>query len=225
MNSKFENPEYFYYNSNIVITELEQLSETVSDTSSITADYLVEEPYDYIFEPDHYPTKTASSKVSRLVEEKDGVLIYEHHKNETAKMDLNHFYDINHHLNALFRSISLPKWPGIGFGFEITKTTNNDLVYVSNIEPNSPAEHCLQLGDVLIEVDEMNPVEKFLDLSDLSKYLEGKDNVYLMVIHHSKYEKLKSENVEVRNYCSNCKDIVIVSWNDTNNTNDETKPR
>lgn len=238
MDNKFENPEYFYYQtiSDIVITEVlgerenEKQSEEASSAASAAesqSEYVVEEPYDYIFEPDHYPSKNSNPKAStymrsRLIEEKDGILVYEHNKKPNIdaeiEKELDNFYALNHHLNALIRSINLPKWPRIGFGFDLA-LDKHDLLdehfyYVKNIHPDSPAEFGLQLGDVLLEVDEMNPLERFVNLKELNEYLSKRENCHLMAIHHSKLVKLKSENEEVKQYCSNCKDIVIVSLNE-----------
>ena len=96
--------------------------------------------------------------------------------------------------------------------------------FISNIVPDSPAEFCLQLGDVLIEIDDMNPCESFLDMDDLTQYLSSRELIYLMAIHYTKYMELKSlsnnqddndENEhEINDWCTNCKDVVIVSWNE-----------
>lgn len=228
MDNKYDNPEYFFYQtmSDIVITEL--LGEKEDKKSQETqSDYLVEEPFDYIFEPDHYPKPNNSKPTnieyarSRLIEERDGVLIYEHKKptlDAQIESSLFNFYNLNHHLNALIRNIRLPKWPGIGFGFDLALDKHDQLeenfFYVKNIHPDSPAEFSLQHGDVLIEVDEMNPLERFSNLKDLNEYLSERDYCHLMAIHHSKLVKLRSENEEIKKYCTNCKDIVIVSLNE-----------
>jgi len=226
--------------SNIVITEMlnsTHQNEDGDDDDAMMSEYLVEEPYDFIFEPGHYQMPTNSSvdqqshhhhqqqhqqQHRRFVEERDGILIYEH-SSSTDRFE--HFQNQQqHHLNALIRSISLSKRPGTGFGFDLTRN-NEDFVYVSNIMPDSPAEFCLQLGDVFIEVDEMNPIESFKDIMSLSDYLNRRDNVNILAIHHSKYMKLKSENEEINSYCcSNCKDIVIVAWRE-NQHDDNHKPR
>jgi hypothetical protein len=194
----------------IIITEMDSIN---CVTSSISSEYVVEEPYDYIFEPDHYPlrhTDKEHQKQTCSIEEKDGILIYEHSTRSSSSNNNNNHH---HHLNALLRNISLSKSPHTGFGFDLSR--ENDLMYVSNIVPDSPAEFCLQLGDVLIEIDEMNPCESFLDMSQLMDYLNTKELIYLMAIHHTKYMQLKSSDKEINDWCTNCKDVVIVSWNES----------
>jgi len=112
----------------IIITEIESVT---SLTSSISSDYVVEEPYDYIFEPDHYPLKQQQQqhhyqkKSCSVVEEKDGMLIYQY---SSSQQDTNEKYD---HLNALLRNISLTKSPHTGFGFDLSR--EQDLMYVRYI--------------------------------------------------------------------------------------------
>jgi len=206
--------------SNIVITEMLSSSnqaEQQQEEATSMAEYVVEEPYDYIFEPNHYPKPSmdqpheqVNHQHRRLIEEKDGILIYEQCSSTDRFENSSSVYQ-HHHLNALIRNISLSKRPGTGFGFDLSRN-DADFVYVSQIMPDSPAEFCLQIGDVIIEIDEMNPMEKFEDIASLNDYLNRLDNVLLMAVHHSNYMRLKSENEEINSYCcSNCKDIVIVA--------------
>ena len=108
----------------------------------------------------------------------------------------------------------MSKWAKVGFGFNLSKQSIDDeiILYVSHIVSNSPAEFSLQLGDILLEFDDINTAEKEID--DIVKYIEAKENsLHLMVIHESKYFQLKSmENGDVlKNFRKNCEDIVIVS--------------
>lgn len=201
--------------------------------------YFVEEPspYDYIFEPDHCGKETSQNRETkmsedetdsedskdkfthaRMVRETDGFLEYEYksytYNRNALTPDLNYFF--NDHLNGIIRGISLVKWPQIGFGFTLAQqpiSNEESFIYVDKIENDSPAEFCLQSGDIIIEIDELEP-DKFANMNDLNKYLSDRENVHLMVIHESKYMRLKSENEELlKNYNTNCEDIVIVSWN------------
>ena len=227
--------------SNIQITEMNNQHEEAGAKDE-KADYTVEEPFDYIFEPDHYPkhadAKTTInqdqtyhngakilSRAARMVGEKDGILEYEYKSvsdvrhteaDEEALDSFNDFDYKHHHLNAIIRGISLSKYPGTGFGFSLGKHTTEleNYFYVNDIMADSPAEFALQLGDILIELDDMNPSDAFKSIDELHDYLGQKDNLHMMAIHENKYLKLKSENGElIRNYCTNCEDMVIVSWN------------
>ena len=156
---------YGYFNtsetmSNIVITEMLSTSnhaEQQPEDATAMSEYVVEEPYDYIFEPNHYPKSSmdqsheqAHHQHRRFIEEKDGLLIYEHYSS-TAGFDYslhghpNQQQHHHHHFNALIRNISLSKRPGTGFGFDLSRK-DQDFVYVSQIMPDSPAEFCLQMG-------------------------------------------------------------------------------
>ncbi len=100
--------------------------------------------------------------------ENDGVLEYEYKSSADVRGSMsddeeffeNYFHDFDYkhyHLNAVIRSISLSKCPGTpGFGFQLARHQENDedLFYVSEITAETPAELCLRLGDVLIELDE-----------------------------------------------------------------------
>lgn len=236
------------------ITEMEGSYDEDLDLDTQSRDYRVEEPYDYIFEPNHNPAHTTPAfytnlngakasldqkenylngskflnRVARMVSEKDGVLEYEYNAKVDVRSSMdedeeyfekyfNDFDYMNHHLNAIIRSISLSKYPTLGFGFSLDKKTgqNGDLFCVKEIMPNSPAEMCLRLGDILIEIDERNPSDRFKSVAEAHEYLSANDNIHLMVIHESKYIRLTSPNEDlIRNCCINCEDMVIVSWND-----------
>jgi hypothetical protein len=170
---------------------------------------------------------------ARIIRDNDGLLEYEYQsytyvnknldtskpKRENIGDDFELFFNdfdftTHNHLNAIIRGISLSKWPKVGFGFNLSKQSIDDeiILYVSNIVSNSPAEFSLQLGDILLEFDDINTAEKEID--DIVKYIEAKENsLHLMVIHESKYFQLKSmENGDVlKNFRKNCEDIVIVS--------------
>lgn len=213
--------------------------------------YLVEEPLDYIFEPDHEPSNKPtmhysfsdlffnneehfqngikfSKRIARMVSETDGVLEYENTSRSDITSDIddneefleNYFNDFDYkhyHLNAVIRHISLSKYPGLSnFGFSLAKQSCNDeeLFYINKITPDTPADFCLRLGDIIIELDENNPSEKFKSFNDIQDYLNKKDNLELLVIHESKYIQMKSKNADlIRNSHTNCEDMVIVSWN------------
>lgn len=174
-------------------------------------------------------------RVARVVSENDGILEYEYNSRADIKASLeddddeffnNYFNDFDYkhyHLNAVIRSISLSKCPGIsGFGFKLDRHSQNgeDLFYVNEITTDTPAELCLRLGDILIELDEKNPCECFKSIDECHDYLTRKDNVNMMVIHESKYMSLKSKDEDlIRSHCINCEDMVIVTWNNQFETN------
>jgi hypothetical protein len=260
----------------IQIVEMKDDDQHEADSPSMS-DYVVEEPFDYIFEPGHYPpsrsqsqtshesrkssvdehhissskseetldasthknnldkkpeegesigkadesNKNYNNRLSRFVREIDGILEYEYRSynyNNGAHKESDYFNEYDekhHHLNAVIRSISLSRWPDTGFGFSVAsqRVGKENLVYINEIKQNSPAEFCLQLGDIIIEIDELSPSEDFISLSDIERYLQEKENIHLIVIHESKYAQLKQENEDfLKNYSINCEDIVIVSW-------------
>lgn len=159
---------------------------------------------------------------ARIIRENEGQLEYEYQRfkfidkyldsgSKTSKDVIDLFFNLSHdnHLDAIVRNINITKWPNVGFGFNLAKHCHDDerFIYVSSIKSNSPAEFSLQLGDILVEIDEMNPCESFKSLNDLEKYLNEKQSLHLLAIHESKYFKLKSENED---FIQICEDIVIV---------------
>ncbi len=73
----------------------------------------------------------------------------------------------------------------------------------------------MQLGDILLEVDDINAADHEMD--DLMKYINEKmSDLHLMVVHESKYFRLKSETNDdlLKDFHKNCEDIVIVSHNE-----------
>jgi hypothetical protein len=269
----------------IIISELydsDQSDSSQSTTPPTIADekYLVEEPFDYIFEPHHnkpttestqttkkqneneiiagfdpvYESKgktnydrstnttvsTFTSRAAKMLGEKDGIVEYEYvsrqsssrfrqrmnseaiNDDDDTEMEmLENFFDEfdlkHHHLNAITRGISLSRFAsGPSFGFKLSRSVSfdDDFIYISQIEPDSPAEFCLQIGDVIVELDEMDPCESFSNLSEINRYLSERDFIHLMAIHASKYSMLKSQNDLnlLRDHCYNCEDIVIVSF-------------
>lgn len=175
-----------------------------------------------------------SNRIAHMVSENNGILEYQYKSINDIKSNIdddeeyfeNYFNDFdykNHHLNAVIRSISLSKCPGIAkFGFDLARYTNEneDLYYIKEIAPDTPAELCLRLGDILMEIDEKNPCEAFIDISELNDYLSKAENIHMMVIHESKYMRLKAQDENlIKNYCSNCEDMVIVTWNNHFETN------
>ena len=77
-------------------------------------------------------------------------------KSEIFKNILS-IYFLSFH-EAIIRGISLAKCPEVGFGFglENHKVSNDQSMYfVSEIAVDSPAEFCLQPGDILLEIDEV----------------------------------------------------------------------
>lgn len=165
---------------------------------------------------------------ARMVSENDGVLEYEYNSNADVRGRMdddeeffeNYFHDFDYkhyHLNAVIRSISFSKCPGTpGFGFKLDRHMENgeDLFYVKEISSETPAELCLRLGDILIELDERNPCETFKGIEECEEYLNKRNSVHMMVIHESKYFRLKSNKDEdlIKNHCINCEDMVVVSW-------------
>jgi len=248
--------ETIYFQS-VKIIEINENTDEKVPINGLTPEYLVEEPCDYIFEPNHNPpeipttviTETVEStsdpkmsidqeikykdgvkllnRIARMVNENDGVLEYEYKSHADVKSTIdededffeNYFNDFDykhHHLNAVIRSISLSKYPGSGFGFKLDRhlSDTEDLFYVKEITPDTPAEVCLRLGDIILEIDEKNPGKAFQNLDDAHDYMTRNDNIHMMAIHESKYVRLKSENEDlIKNYCINCEDMVIVSWN------------
>ena len=111
----------------------------------------------------------------------------------------------------------MSKWPNVGYGFNLSKQAieNETIYYVSDIASNSPAEFSLQLGDILLEVDDINTSDHEMD--ELIKYINEKEtDLNLMVVHESKYFRLKSESNDdlLKDFHRNCEDIVIVSCNE-----------
>ena len=204
-------------------------------------EYIIEEPldygYDYIFEPDHNkPSPSPNShsndnnnksgdkfKFATSIGEINGVLEYEY-RSFTFKYDKEDDsvwvkeWDLmnQNHLQSNVRGISMIKWPQVGFGFEldIQKVGEESFIYVKNILADSPAEFSLQLGDILIEMDEFGSEnEMFQNIDNLNSYMNSKDSIHLFVVHESKYFRLKSENDDLLKNCyKNCEDIVIVSY-------------
>jgi hypothetical protein len=172
----------FEYRS-IQITEINhtdlQNEETVTTTTETSKDYLVEEPLDFIFEPNHNPPKQQTSEVSsftkiqriaRMVSESDGILEYEYKSHTGMKSNIDddddeeffdrYFNDFDYqhyHLNAIIRNVSLSQFPvSSGFGFSLAKhmQDNEHLYYIYRITPDTPADFSLRLGDIILELDE-----------------------------------------------------------------------
>jgi hypothetical protein len=128
----------------------------------------------------------------------------------------NDYYNENYVKNGLIKSITLSKWPIVGFGFHLDKCSfglNKTYYFVNDIAGNSPAESCLAVGDLVIELDEFNPADKFDDLKALGDYLRECDTIHLMTLAQVDYEKFETQyDLSLRNYSKNCEDIVIVQW-------------
>lgn len=224
--------------------------------------FYVEEPFDFIFEPEHYPkngdsenaekrpklsddqTKvnedehTKQHKYAQVIRElDDGVIEYEYksytydrsfYTNKLNEdLDSVYFEEFNsfHHLrssDSQIRGASLSRWPQVGFGFElgVARLVGDRLVYVSRISADSPAElSSLKLGDILIEIDDETPSERFSEsdsdseaLAKINEYVSKRENLHLMVVHESQYARLKAENEDLlKNYYFNCEDFVVVN--------------
>jgi hypothetical protein len=252
--------------------------------------FYVEEPLDYIFEPDHYPKQQphdveqnqqqqqqpAESKCTgktngnginnggdssvegsqlneiqnenkfthaTVVGESDeGFLEYEYKSytykralytnrqlTDTGFPHLDHDYHLlndytnDSHLSACVRGVSLSSWPQVGFGFTVKQQQFGAeiIFFVCDITPESPAEMCLRMGDILVEVDEINTASGgdattagFHSADEIQTYLAGRTNVHLIVIPESKYHHLAAQSNPrdfLRNVNINCEDIVIVS--------------
>ena len=209
--------------NDLVITEISE-EETIEVKEN--KEYFISEPFDYIFEPGHYPSqkdnkKSKIFKHAKIVSDSNGILEYEYESytyNKNMETNLNpeeldsiylDSFDSDTHLHGLMRSISLPKWPDVGFGFSLSKSKFNDqdMLFVSEIFADSPAESCLQIGDLVLELDDLN-LKNFDIISNLEKYMEKKDNVNLLVIHKTKYPSLKLQS-ELKNIEHDCEDFVI----------------
>lgn len=141
-------------------------------------------------------------------------------------LDSIYFEEFNSHLHmraeSLIRGVSLSRWPNVGFGFELAtaRLGTEPLVYINRIHPDSPAKlSSLRLGDVLIEIDEMLPVESFAAASDdemlkrVNEYVGSRENLHFMVVHESQYSRLKADDEHLlKNYYFNCEDIVVVNF-------------
>jgi len=223
--------------------------------------FYVEEPFDFIFEPDHYPKSdsenaekrpklsddqtdvnedehTKQHKYAQVIRElDDGVIEYEYksytydrsfYTNKLNEdLDSVYFEEFNsfHHLrssDSQIRGASLSRWPQVGFGFElgVARVAGDRLVYVSRISADSPAElSSLKLGDILIEIDDETPSERFSEsdsdseaLAKINDYVSKRENLHLMLVHESQYARLKSENEDLlKNYYFNCEDFVVVN--------------
>jgi hypothetical protein len=232
----------------VVITELKESSETNHNDQCDDKRFYVEEPLDYIFEPDHYPPKNDENITSKsdnkegelneiknenkftyatVVGESNGFLEYEY-KNYTYKRnlfsnmienkhesyleeDLHLLGDyLNNHLSSLMRGVSLHKWPGVGFGFTLAMQQFglDNIYFVCDIKPNSPAEYGLRMGDIIIEIDEIDLSSNVHDLHELNKIIEEKESLNLKAIYESKYHLLKRDS-RARSDIG-CEDIVIV---------------
>lgn len=92
---------------------------------------------------------------------------------------------------------------------------------MSRIESDSPAElSALRLGDILIELDDEAPSDRFPPtlgsdadcLAKVREYVATRDNLHLVVVHESQYARLKAEDTDLlKNYIFNCEDIVVVN--------------
>lgn len=223
-----------YELNDLEITEIKE-EETIEIKNNKQDEYYISEPFDYIFEPDHYPKhsnpkKSNIFKHARIVRDRDGILEYEYQSyaytnnipDEHLNLeDLDLFYlnnfDYETHLHGLTRNVTLPKWPHVGFGFSLAKhkMDNEELVYVNEVLSDSPAEFCLQLGDILLEMDDLN-LRNTSSIADLQKHIEQKEKINLMVIHKSKYARLKSEN-GLGNTFFNCENFVICNHKNEQN--------
>ncbi|CAF0927603.1 unnamed protein product [Brachionus calyciflorus] len=223
---------YPFHVNDLIITEIRE-EETVSLKNDDLEEYFISEPFDYIFEPDHYPkhkqnpTKSNIFKHARIVRDRDGILEYEYENYSYTSNaidqnlnleELDTFYlsnfDCETHLHGLMRSIRLPKWPNVGYGFNLAKHKfgDEDLIYVNEILSDSPAESCLQLGDILLELDDFN-LKNLDSMIDLYKHMEQKQNVDVMVVHKSKYSKFKAHHEDQsNNSLINCENFVICDY-------------
>lgn len=245
----------------------QQQDQEQQDQKEDSHKYIVEEPFDYIFEPSHQPIdqlttqprdshstvdmKDAGFKFARSIRETDdGVLEYEYrsyrlkgsslcgdddeHQHQEMRTDdessstisnTNNYcqnlceHDLmneSHLSRSNFRSISMIKWPQVGFGVELGKQTLGDdetFFYVNRVFSDSPAEFSLQPGDILLELDEITLADGlFAGVDQINNYLEQHESVHMIVAHESKYFKIKSENADLLKESQlTCEDIVIVS--------------
>lgn len=143
------------------------------------------------------------------------------YSNLTGASTLDHHYhllndyDAESHLSAAVRSVSMCKWPGVGFGFEVAvQQFGPEIIYfVCDVMLDSPADLGLRLGDILIEIDERNTRKEFPGgVQEINEYLKSKDSIHLLVIHESKYHMVKSNcDFFGKPHHVNCEDFVIVS--------------
>ena len=182
-------------NYDLIIRELLE-SEFNNIPSSVLNEYLVDEPIDSFKN-----LKGFSNSNSQ-----DDTFQYLYTNNE--------YYNEDYVKNPLLRRITLSKWPGVGFGFKLSRCDEKKYYYISEILSDSPADCCLNLGDLIIELDEFdNPFEIFNDINKIQDYLDSIDNIHLVSIANDNYLKFKLKNKTIKNFGNiNCEDIIIVTW-------------
>jgi hypothetical protein len=202
---EYETEIDFNTNNEVIITELFDLNEEdVKSTSSGSIEYLVDEPI-----ISYRNVKSASDLEYTNESEND---------NEADTFQYiytnNEYYNEDFVKNPLVRGITLSKWPRVGFGFKVNRCAEKKFYYINEIVANSPAESCLSIGDLIVELDEFdNPFEEFSNLNEIEDYLNKKENIHLISLENSNYLKFKLNSKSLKNYSRNCEDIVIVSWN------------
>lgn len=228
-NNNNENEKFFtenYLHSEVIITEMsddEEFNNEIKSTSSGSIEYLVEEPIGSFKNENGSSfgvTKKASfmsnnTGESESIEEDNEAAEVENNETFQYVYMNNEYYNEYYVKNPLVRNISLSKWPNVGFGFKLNRSNDKKLYYINEIIPNSPAESCLTIGDLIIELDEYdNPFNEFSNLNEVEAYLNEKEAIHLLALEGSNYLKFNLDRKPLKNYCRNCEDIVIVSWNE-----------
>lgn len=126
----------------------------------------------------------------------------------------------NTNRKQLLKSILISKWPQVGFGFRLNKNLDKDLFQINSILNESPAESCLSVGDLILQLDNES-TKKFENTRDIEFYLQDKDSVYLLTLNESNYSHFKSLNLSLQNYSNISEDIVVVTWNQLKQTSND----
>jgi hypothetical protein len=186
-------------NSDIIIRELLE-NEFNNVPSSDLNEYLVDEPIDSF----------KNTKGFFNSSNQDDTFQYLYTNNE--------YYNEDYVKNPLLRRISLSKWPNVGFGFKLSRCDEKKYYYISEVLSDSPADCCLNLGDLIVELDEFeNPFEIFNDSNRIENYLDSIESLHLACIANDNYLKFKLKNKALKNFGNiNCEDIIIVTWNQLN---------
>ena len=191
--------EHEEFNNEVIITELITEYNEEINSSSGSIEYLVDEPI--------LSYKNVKSPLD-LVNDVETIDTFQYIYTN------NDYYNEDFVKNPLLRGITLSKWPRVGFGFSLKRCEEKKYYYVNEILSNSPAESCLNNGDLIVELDEFdNPFDVFSSLNEIEDYLNKKENLHLIALENSNYLKFKLKNKSLKNFATNCEDIVIVSWN------------
>ena len=199
-------------NFNMIITEL--LGSDNDSEFSHTNEYIVDEPIDS-YKNVKYLNNNSEKQNNDDDDNIGDTFQYIYTNNE--------FYNEDYIKNPLLRGITLSKWPHVGFGFKLCRCEEKKHYFIEKIVADSPADSCLNLGDLIVELDEFdNPFDIFNNLNQIEDYLNSVENLHLVCIAHDNFLKFKLKNKSLKSYSNiNCEDIVVVSWNQLKNDNQE----